>query len=134
MAQRKSAKQTAARERARELAATHLEREQRLVTLAGDYFVAAADVEEVDAWEAQQIVKVREQANAKRAESEQGTRAAVTAVLAEGISKADAAKRLAITAKEITRLSASDASDGAHAKSAGEQAAAKTEASAEERD
>lgn len=110
MVQRKSAKQTAARERARQLAATHLEREQRLVTLAGDYFVAAADVEEVDAWEAEQIAKLREQANAKRAKAEHGTRAAVAAVLAEGISKADAAKRLAITVKEVTRLSADDVS------------------------
>lgn len=106
MAQRKSTKQTAARERARELAAAHLEREQRLVTLAGDYLVAAGDVHEVDEWEEQQIAKVREQAQIKRAEAEQGTRTAVAAVLAEGISKADAAKRLAVPVKELTRLSA----------------------------
>lgn len=108
MAQRKSSKAVEARARARELAAESMEREKRMLGAAETYLVAAAEVAEVADWEAAQIEKVREQAAMKRTKAEQGSREAVAALLAEGISKRDAAARLGVPVREVGRLAATD--------------------------
>lgn len=108
MAQRKSSKAVEARARARELAAESMEREKRMLSAAETYLVAAAEVAEVADWEAAQIEKVREQAAMKRTKAERGSREAVAALLAEGISKRDAAARLGVPVREVGRLAATD--------------------------
>lgn len=108
MAQRKSSKAVEARARARELAAESMEREKRMLSAAETYLVAAAEVAEVADWEAAQIEKVREQAAMKRTNAERGSREAVAALLAEGISKRDAAARLGVPVREVGRLAATD--------------------------
>ncbi|EME36549.1 hypothetical protein C884_00343 [Kocuria palustris PEL] len=122
MAQRKSSKAVEARARARELAAESMEREKRMLSAAETYLVAAAEVAEVADWEAAQIEKVREQAAMKRTEAERGSREAVAALLAEGISKRDAAARLGVPVREVGRLAATD--EAASANGADEHGAA----------
>lgn len=71
MAQRKSATKTAARERARKAAAESMAREQRLLELGEEFFVAQGDAEQIMETAEQRITEIRAKAEQEAAQAKQ---------------------------------------------------------------
>jgi hypothetical protein len=100
---RKSAKQSAARDRAREKAAQFRQREDTLESLAVDYFTSIEQVEKVNAAAEKEIARIREQAARNIAQREKSAAVAVVAMLSTGASRAEVSARLGLTVKEVRR-------------------------------
>ncbi|MBX0301848.1 hypothetical protein K2F54_17935 [Cryobacterium sp. 1639] len=102
---RKSAKLTAARQLAREKSAQFREREDKLESLAVDYFTYVEQVEEVNALAEKEIVRIREQAEKNTADRRASAARIIPAMLAAGASRAEVAGRLGIAARDVKRAS-----------------------------
>lgn len=100
---RKSAKLTAARQLAREKSAQFREREDKLESLAVDYFTYVDQVEEVNALAEKEIVRIRAQAERNTADRRASAAATIAAMLAAGASRAEVAGRLGIAARDVKR-------------------------------
>ncbi|WP_104087930.1 hypothetical protein [Cryobacterium sp. N19] len=101
---RKSAKQTAARTRAREKAAEFRAQHDKLEQLATDYFVATDSLKEIEASAQKEIAAVRER-TAKRSAAARATADAVIAsMLALGTPRAEVADRLGIPTRDVKKL------------------------------
>jgi hypothetical protein len=104
---RKSARQVAARQRARTQAAEFRAREDRLEQLAADYFVAADLLAEIDERAEQEIQAVRERAAAERAAKTVELDAVIRTMLSLDVSRKEVADRLGIAVRDVKRSSAS---------------------------
>jgi len=104
---RKSARQVAARTRARTHAAEFRAREDRLEQLAADYFVAADVLDEIDERAEQEIQAVRERAAAERAAKTMELDAVTHTMLSLGVSRKEVADRLGIAVRDVKKGPAS---------------------------
>jgi hypothetical protein len=104
---RKSARQVAARQRARTQAAEFRAREDRLEQLAADYFVAADVLDEIDERAEQEIRAVRERAAAERAAKTMELDAVTQTMLSLGVSRKEVADRLGIAVRDVKKSPAS---------------------------
>jgi hypothetical protein len=104
---RKSARQIAARKRARTQAAEFRAREDRLEQLAADYFVAADVLDEIDERSKQEIQAVRERAAAERAATTMELDAVTQTMLSLGVSRKEVADRLGIAVRDVKKSPAS---------------------------
>ena len=100
---RKSAKLTAARQLARENAAQFREREDKLESLAVDYFTYVEQVEEVNALAEKEIVRIREQAQKNTADRRASAARTIAEMLAAGASRAEVAGRLGIATRDVKK-------------------------------
>lgn len=110
-APRKSTIQTEARRRARERATEFRAREDKLETLAVGFFVAHAAVEAVDAQLDRDVAALRERADTDAANARAEADAAVLAMLALGVSRAEVASRLGIPTRAVPKPSRPNAND-----------------------
>lgn len=99
---RKSGKAVAARQRARERAATFREQQDRLEQLATDYFVSIEAVEAIDAEADREIAAIRERAGKRRAAAQADSEKIIGAML-DLAPKSEVAERLGIAPREVRR-------------------------------
>jgi hypothetical protein len=104
---RKSAKLTAARQLARTNAAQFREREDKLESLAVDYFTYAEQVEDVNALAEKEIARIREQAEKNTADRRASAARIIPAMLAAGASRAEVAGRLGIATRDVKKATPS---------------------------
>lgn len=100
---RKSGKLTAARQLAREKSAQFREREDKLESLAVDYFTYLEQIEEVNALAEKEIVRVRAQAERNTAEKRASSARTIIEMLDAGASRAEVAGRLGIATRDVKR-------------------------------
>nr|WP_181716129.1 hypothetical protein [Cryobacterium sp.]QJS06303.1 hypothetical protein [Cryobacterium sp.] len=117
---RKSAKLTAARQLAREKSAQFREREDKLESLAVDYFTYVEQVDEVNELAEKEIVRIRAQAERNTANRRASAAATIVAMLAAGASRAEVAGRLGIATRDVKRAAPAPV---APAKTGGENSA-----------
>ncbi|KGJ79263.1 hypothetical protein GY21_05555 [Cryobacterium roopkundense] len=103
---RKSAKQTAARTRAREKAAEFRAKQDKLEQLATDYFVATDSLEEIEASAQKEIAAVRERAAKRSKAAQTNADAVIASMLALSTPRGEVADRLGIPARDVKKLSA----------------------------
>ena len=106
---RKSAKLTAARQLARENAAQFRAREDKLESLAVDYFTYIDQVDEVNALAEKEIARIRAQAQKNTAARRASAAATIDTMLAAGASRAEVAGRLGIATRDVKRAAPSPA-------------------------
>lgn len=104
-AQRKSAQQLAAREKARAKARELTERHERLIELAAEFFEQQAQAEEIVAEAEKKAAELLAKAEADAQEAVRSAAATVQAMLASGESRSAVAARLGVTAAELKKLS-----------------------------
>ncbi|MFC4902727.1 hypothetical protein [Kocuria oceani] len=104
MAQRKSATKTEARERARRAAAESMAREQRLLELGEEFFVAQGESEQIMEAAEQRIAELRAKAEheAARAKEDQGR--VVAGMRGERVTVPEIAQRLELSVAEVRGL------------------------------
>lgn len=100
---RKSAKLTAARQLAREKSAQFREREDKLESLAVDYFTFVEQIEDVNDLAEKEIVRIRKQAEKNTADRRASAARIIPAMLATGASRAEVAGRLGIATRDVKR-------------------------------
>ena len=100
---RKSGKQVAARQRAREKAAEFRQKQDQLEQLATDYFVAADSIEEIDADVEREISAVRQRGEKLSAEARTKADAVIATMLDLGITRNEVAERLGIATRDVKR-------------------------------
>ncbi|WP_104081136.1 hypothetical protein [Cryobacterium sp. Y11] len=101
---RKSAKQTAARTRAREKAAEFRAQQDKLEQLATDYFIATDSLEEIEASAQKEITAVRERAAKRSAAARANADAVIASMLALGTPRGEVADRLGIPTRDVKKL------------------------------
>ena len=101
---RKSAKQTAARTRAREKAAEFRAKQDKLEQLATDYFVATDSLEEIEVSAQKELSAVRERAAKRSAAARANADALIASMLALGTPRGEVADRLGIPTRDIKKL------------------------------
>ncbi|KFF58197.1 hypothetical protein JF66_20365 [Cryobacterium sp. MLB-32] len=102
---RKSAKLTTARTLAREKSAQFREREDRLESLAVDYFTNVDQVDDINAAAEKEIARIRAQADRSTAERRASAAAVIEKMLDAGASRAEVAGRLGIATRDVKRAS-----------------------------
>ena len=107
---RKSAKQTAARTRAREKAAEFRAKQDKLEQLATDYFVATDSLEEIEVSAQKELSAVRERAAKRSAAARANADALIASMLALGTPRGEVADRLGIPTRDVKKL-ATDATE-----------------------
>ncbi|WP_316295655.1 hypothetical protein [Clavibacter michiganensis] len=100
---RKSAKQTDARRRAREMAAQFRELQDKLEHLAADYFVAIDSMDATNDETEREIAKLRERAEQQTRKARDDAEKVIARMLDAGASPAEVAARLGITAREVKK-------------------------------
>ncbi|QNE46138.1 hypothetical protein F1C58_03905 [Glaciihabitans sp. INWT7] len=100
---RKSGKQTAARQRAREKAAEYREKQDQLEQLAVDYFVASDSIEGIEATVEKEIAAARERGLQLSADARAKADAVIVAMLELGAPRTEVADRLGITTRDVKR-------------------------------
>jgi len=120
--QRKSAKQTDARRRARDKAAKFRELQDTLEQLATDYFVAVDSVEDTNEETEREIAKLRERAAKQTQKARDDADQVIVRMVGAGASAAEVADRLGVTVREVRK-----ASKGAPTPASGEEAPASLE-------
>ncbi|MDO4101062.1 hypothetical protein [Clavibacter michiganensis] len=100
---RKSAKQTDARRRAREMAAQFRELQDKLEQLAADYFVAIDSVDATNDETEREIAKLRERAEQQTRKARDDAEQVIARMLDAGANPAEVAARLGITAREVRK-------------------------------
>lgn len=100
---RKSAKQSAARERARTQAAQFREREDALESLAVDYFTYVEQVDEVKTQADIEVDRIRAQAEAQVADRQRSADAVIARMLQLGAPRNEIADRLGISTRDVKR-------------------------------
>ena len=129
MAQRKSATKTEARERARRAAAESMAREQRLLELGEEFFVAQGEAEQIMETAEQRIAEIRAKAEQEAAQAKEAQSRVVAGMKSERVTVTEIAQRLELSAAEVRALlkesppqepsgasddSADENSDGSH--------------------
>jgi len=100
---RNSAKQSAARARAREKAAGFREKQEELERLAADYFVAVDSLDEIETTVQRDIRAVQDRAAHQRTAARESASAAIGAMLELGISRNEIAVRLGIPLRDVKK-------------------------------
>ena len=113
MAQRKSATKTAARERARKAAAESMAREQRLLEMGEEFFVAQGDAEQIMETAEQRITEIRAKAEQEAAQARQAQSGVVVAMKGERVAVSDIAQRLELSAAAVRALLKANKGDDA---------------------
>ena len=104
MAQRKSATKTAARERARKAAAESMAREQRLLELGEEFFVAQGDAEQIMETAEQRIAEIRAKAEQEATQAKEAQASVVVRMKEERVTVSDIAQRLELSAAAVRAL------------------------------
>lgn len=104
MAQRKSATKTEARERARRAAAESMAREQRLLALGEEFFVAQGEAEQIMEAAEQRIAGIRAKAEQEAVRAKEAQVAVVAGMKRERVAVTEIAQRLELTAAEVRSL------------------------------
>jgi hypothetical protein len=104
MAPRKSATKTEARERARRAAAEATAREQRLLELGEEYFLAQGEAEQILETAEQRIAEIRAKATQDAAEAQQAQVRVVAGMKGERVAVPEIAQRLELSAAEVRAL------------------------------
>ena len=102
---RKSAKLTAARQLAREKSAQFREREDKLESLAVDYFTYLEQIDEANELAEKEISRIRAQADKNAADRRSSAARIIDAMLTQGASRAEVAGRLGIATRDVKRAS-----------------------------
>jgi septal ring factor EnvC (AmiA/AmiB activator) len=100
---RKSAKQTAARQRAREKAADYRQKQDKLEQLATDYFVVADSIDEIEENVETEIAAARERGQQLGADARAKADAVMVAMLELGTPRNEVADRLGIATRDVKR-------------------------------
>ena len=111
MAQRKSATKTEARERARRAAAESMAREQRLLELGEEFFVAQGEAEQIMETAEQRIAEIRAKAEQEAVQAKELQARVVAAMKEERVAASDIAQRLELSAAAVRALLKGNASD-----------------------
>ena len=106
MAPRKSATKTEARERARRAAAESMAREQRLLELGEEFFVAQGEAEQILEAAEQRIAEIR-----AKAEQEAAQAGVVARMKGERVAVSDIAQRLELSAAAVRAFLKNNASE-----------------------
>ncbi|MGQ1799121.1 hypothetical protein ACT4S5_18595 [Kocuria oceani] len=104
MAPRKSASKTEARERARKAAAEAMAREQRLLELGEEFFLAQGEAEQIMDTAEQRITEIRAKAELEAAQSKEAQARVVVAMKGERVAVSDIAQRLELSAAAVRAL------------------------------
>ena len=104
MAQRKSATKTEARERARKAAAESMAREQRLLEMGEEFFLAQGEAEQIIESAEQRIMEIRAKAEQEAAQARQAQAGVVVAMKGERVAVSDIAQRLELSAAAVRAL------------------------------
>ena len=104
MAQRKSATKTEARERARRAAAESMAREQRLLELGEEFFVAQGEAEQIMETTEQRIAEIRAKAEQEAARAKEAQSRVVAGMKAERVTVPEIAQRLELPAAEVRAM------------------------------
>ncbi|GAA4687290.1 hypothetical protein [Frondihabitans cladoniiphilus] len=100
---RKSGKQTAARQRAREKAAEFREKQDKLEELATDYFVTADSIADIQASIDKEIDAVRKRGEKVTEEARAKAQAVIASMLDLGVPRNEVADRLGLTTREVKK-------------------------------
>ena len=104
MAQRKSATKTEARERARRAAAESMAREQRLLELGEEFFVAQGEAEQIMETAEQRIAELRTKAEQEAARAKEDQVRVVAGMKGERVTVPEIAQRLELSVVEVRGL------------------------------
>ena len=104
MAQRKSATKTEARERARRAAAESMAREQRLLELGEEFFVAQGEAEQIMETAEQRIAEIRAKAEQEAARTKEAQSRVVAGMKGERVTVPEIAQRLELSVAEVRAL------------------------------
>ncbi|WP_270260742.1 hypothetical protein [Kocuria marina] len=104
MAQRKSATKTEARERARRAAAESMAREQRLLELGEQFFVAQGEAEQIMETAEQRIAEIRAKAEQDAARAKEDQVRVVAGMKGERVTVPEIAQRLELSVAEVRGL------------------------------
>ena len=104
MAQRKSATKTEARERARKAAADSMAREERLLELGEEFFVAQGEAEQIMATAEQRITEIRAKAEQEAAQAKASQTRVVAGMKDERVTVPEIAQRLELSVAEVRAL------------------------------
>ncbi|MGX5359132.1 hypothetical protein [Kocuria sp. KH4] len=104
MAQRKSATKTEARERARRAAAESMAREQRLLGLGEEFFVAQGEAEQIMETAEQRIEEIRAKAAQDAARAKEDQMRVVAGMKGERVTVPEIAQRLELSVAEVRAL------------------------------
>ena len=111
MAPRKSATKTEARERARRAAAESMAREQRLLELGEEFFVAQGEAEQILEAAEQRIAEIRAKAEQEAAQARQAQAGVVARMKGERVAVSDIAQRLELSAAAVRAFLKNNASE-----------------------
>lgn len=104
MAQRKSATKTEARERARKAAAESLAREERLLEMGEEFFVAQGEAEQIMETAEQRIAEIRAKAEQEATQAKEAQASVVVRMKGERVTVSDIAQRLELSAAAVRAL------------------------------
>ena len=104
MAQRKSATKTGARERARKAAADSMAREERLLEVGEEFFVAQGEAEQIMATAEQRITEIRAKAEQEAAQAKASQTRVVAEMKGERVAVTEIAQRLELSVAEVRAL------------------------------
>ena len=104
MAQRKSATKTEVRDRARRAAAESMTREQRLLQLGEEFFVAQGEAEQIMESAEQRISKIRTKAEREAARAKEAQVRVVAGMKSARVAVTEIAQRLELTAAEVRSM------------------------------
>ena len=104
MAQRKSATKTEARERARRAAAESMAREQRLLELGEEFFVAQGEAEQIMETAEQRIAEIHAKAEQEATQAKEAQASVVVRMKEERVTVSDIAQRLELSAAAVRAL------------------------------
>ena len=104
MAQRKSATKTEARERARRAAAESMAREQRVLELGEEFFVAQGEAEQIMETAEQRIAELRAKAEQEAARATEDQVRVVAGMKGERVTVPGIAQRLELSVAEVRAL------------------------------
>lgn len=131
MAQRKSATKTEARERARRAAAESMAREQRLLELGEEFFVAQGEAEQIMETAEQRIAEIRAKAEQEATRAKEAQARVVAGMKGERVAVPEIAQRLELSVPEARGLLKDSAADSAGTPVAAEADAGDDETSGE---
>ncbi|MCM3487120.1 hypothetical protein [Kocuria rosea] len=104
MAPRKSATKTEARERARKAAGEAMAREERLLELGEEFFLAAGEAEQIMETAEQRITEIRAKAHQEAAQAKASQARVVAGMKGERVAVAEIAQRLELSVAEVRGL------------------------------
>jgi hypothetical protein len=100
---RNSTKQVTARQRARDKAAQFRETQDKLESLAVDYFVATDSIEDINVTVEKEIAAARERGKKQSAAAHEKAAAVIAAMLDLGTSRSEVAGRLGIATRDVKK-------------------------------